>query len=227
MFDALKVCLIALALLLATIVALLAEPDEDSADEEGGTMRSFSVDCVGGEAAQNPVGSDGTPGPRQEFLETIAEAEAFLCVDLPELTADGVWRPRETNAQRSHPLSVFEPGAWTAAENAYKYAEIYYGNESEETFMTLIVHPVDLDERQGIAVACGPPLPPAAGEPEEVGVTVQGVQTTLWTVQEPSNGPPTASVCWERDGLSYFAGVSFRPGFDVEDEILPLLDAIQ
>ena len=228
MVDAIKVVVLALFVLVIVLIALAVEPDRAAEGDNPASVDSstFSLECVTGERAANAIGTDGTDVPRQEVLETIAEAEAFLCVDLPQVTTLDGWQPRETNAIRSDALAVYEPGAWVAGENAYKYAEIYYGNESAQAFLSLIIHPNDLAERAGISVVCGPP-PNRDAETREQDVKVQGIDATLWTTESPSQGQPSANVCWQEQGLSFFAGVSFQPGFDVQSEILPILNSIE
>ena len=79
---------------------------------------SADLDCVTGEAAVNDVGAGGEENLRQEFLSTIGEAEAFLCVDLPSIDLPSPWRKRNfITAVRSNSLAQFEPGEWTADED--------------------------------------------------------------------------------------------------------------
>jgi hypothetical protein len=224
MLDALKVGLLAPVLLLAFFVALIAEPDD--ADERV-SLASFALECATGEAAENPLGPDGAELARQEFLDTIDEAEAFLCVDVPEIEQVGAWGVRQVNALRSAALSRFSPGEWTAGERAYKSTETYYGNDELLAFLTLAVYPGDLEDRIGVGLVCGPPTLPNGEGVEEFAVKLQGIETTLWIARDRERGQPLAAVCWARNDLTFYAGVSFQPGFDVQSEILPLLNSIE
>ena len=224
MSDALKAMLIGLPLLIAVLVALAAAP---ATLEQSRVVSTFLQECVGGEAADNPLGPDGADLSRQELFPSVEQAEAFLCVDIPQFPPADGWAVRQVNALRSHSLNAFDGGDWTAGAQAFKYTETYYGNETLQSFVTLIVYPDDLPERSGIGIVCGPPLASDAGVAEEVEVSVQGFETTFWVVEEPSQGEPSASLCWERGDLSFFAGISFRTGLDVQSDVLPLLDSLE
>jgi hypothetical protein len=216
--EALKVLLPAPLLILAAIAAHLLEGDRQASIN--------GVDCVTGDAAVNPKGVNGGDAPRQEFFDSVAEAEAFLCVDLPEITAPG-WRARDANALRSHSLDNFESGAFTFGERGFKYAELYYEDEGQRLLPTLIIQPHDLTQRSGIPISCFPPPETGLGPVEEIEVTIQGVETVFWLLTDPPRGMPSASVCWEQDGLTFFAGTFYAPGIDPVAELLPALQSIE
>jgi hypothetical protein len=187
---------------------------------------SVQFDCLRGEAARNPTGPNGEDRRHQQFFDTVQEAEAFLCVDLPEVHQTNGWRVREVNAIRSNSLDAFDEGSYVGNARAYKYAEIYYGHDQLRSNMTFIVYPEDLSMRGGLSPGCAGPPSPAPGLVTQVDITVQGIPTTM-QLQEASRSPPRATVCWQDNGLSYFAGVNYQPGFDPIGEVLPLLESVQ
>jgi len=216
--DALKVLFVAPLMVLAALAAHLLGGDQEA--------RVAGVDCVTGEAAENPVGVSGQEVPRQEFFETVAEAEAFLCVDLPEIHAPG-WRARGANALRSHSLDAFEPGTFVSGEKGFKYAEVYYEDQDQRLLPTMVMQPEDLPQRSGIFVSCFPPPESGLGPTEEVPVTIQDAETVFWLVTDPPRGMPSASVCWQHDGLIFSVGTNYLPGIDPVAELMPALESIE
>jgi len=64
--------------------------------------------CAGGNLATNPF-VDGRYEPRNETFETVEEAEAFICHDVPELVAAG-WTLERIAAERTVPIEFLVEG---------------------------------------------------------------------------------------------------------------------
>ena len=186
------------------------------------------VDCVTGDAAVNPTGVRGQENLRQEFLPTIEDAEAFLCVYLPRVQLPANWQPRRVvTAVRSNSVLAFGRGEWSAGEEAYKYIETYFYNFDRGISVTLMVYPSDLQQRWETGPVCGPAATDLAAV-EATEVVIQSSRSTLWAEPSPGGWSTTlSSVCWERANLTILALITSPPSVDVQSEVLPILGSIE
>ena len=94
--------------------------------------------CATGEAAENEF-IDGAYVPRQETFESVEDAEAFICHDVPILHTEG-WELETISAERSHELSQTVDG------NGYAGVTLTYENAALGKTLVLDATPFQFRE---------------------------------------------------------------------------------
>ncbi len=175
----------ALSVIIAIVLAgfLLFEPEK--------------APCATGDAADNEF-VNGAYVPRQETLDNVQDAEAFICHDVPELHAED-WELETISAERSHALAQTVDGNGTAS------VILTYRNESLDRTLTLEATPFRFDD--------GPS--PATEAPVEfgdfTGILVRG-----------GINPNLATVLWRDGNLNLRATTQTDSSF-TEDDLLAVL----
>jgi hypothetical protein len=165
---------------------------------------SEGIECATGDLAMNPRNFDGSSRPRAERFDEIEKAEAFLCIDLPELREQAGWRLRFVEASRSKSLD--ESGR---NDDIRRGARIEYYNEALGSFIGLIPFMPGVLNSPG---SCTLPGPPSRYEIKTV--SIHGQEARLYRETEPVSQPNFA-ICWESNGLTIYAGGSVRRNVDL------------
>jgi hypothetical protein len=154
--------------------------------------------CATGEAANNEF-VNGAYVPRQETFDTVHDAEAFICHDVPELHADP-WELETISAERSHALAQTVDGNGTAS------VTLTYRNDSLNRTLTLEASPFRFE---------GGIPSPATEEPVEFG-------DFTGTLIRGGINPNLATVLWLDDDLNMHATAQTDSSF-TEDDLLGVL----
>jgi hypothetical protein len=190
-----------------------------------------SLDCVKGAPAARPDRAAGELVAQQEFA-TVAEAEAFICLDVPEVHAEG-WEVSGVNALRSDSIDAYEPGAYLSAEGQPRYLELAYANEELDEGRGWILNLRALPLGLADSISCEElhALPngpfPDEGEAIATELTVGGAEATHWVWLAPEGVAPSMLTCWERDGLTFTALGAYVENIEVERELVPVFESIE
>jgi hypothetical protein len=190
-----------------------------------------SLDCVTGEQAARPDRAAGELVAQQEFA-TVAEGEAFICLDVPEVHAEG-WEVSGVNALRWDPIDAYEAGAYLSADRRPRYLELAYANEEVDEGRGWILNLRALPLGLANSISCEElhALPngpfPDSGEAIATELTVGGAEATHWVWLAPEGVAPSMLTCWERDGLTFTAGGAYAENIEVERELVPVFESIE
>jgi hypothetical protein len=180
--------------------------------------------CGTGGGAGHPHDGNAEAGASVHWgtFETIGDAEAFLCVELPYPRETTGWKLDSVSAGRTHPLNHFEEGEYTSPEFGYKQALFVYVHASgSATPLELHVYPKPwLADRDG--VGC------------EGLATDNRLIIRLASADEGSvyrgfgiEGDPYMAACWEQDSLSFVASFEWRGQIDLQQDFLRLIESIE
>ena len=181
----------------AAIGAALLVPD----NEGDSTAR---LECVTGDAAKNPVqtGQDGRQltMPITTMFETISEAEAFICLDVPQAGSVPGWVVQNVGVSRSHGLEMYESGmGFRALSISYSNPEFHVG--------------VDL-RVPGEGVVDAPVAPRD--------IEIQGTTGKLWIAGQPEQ----YTIQWTKDGNTILAFGALNGSVSLQEDILPFLETV-
>ena len=202
--DALKTLLFVPVVLVGLLLASWLEPKPEG-----------PLECATGELATNPT-LYGNEVPLLKRFNDVHGAEAFLCIDLPEMQEKRGWRLRYVDARRARSLDP--PGA---NDDYRRLARIEYENPSLNAFVGISPHIPGVFALSGLQCTLrGSPTPY-----ETRTVIIQGQEARLYSDARPTSQPRFA-ICWERNGLTIFAGGTYQRDLDPVDAILRLLETV-
>jgi hypothetical protein len=199
--DALRSTVILVPLLIALATGLLLTPDGD-----GGAA---ALQCVTGEAAKNPtqVSPSGRViiMPTNQYFDTIAGAEAWICLDVPQADLLPGWQVTAVSAQRSHSVDMYAGGL------GFRALTITYFNQQLATRVQIDVP--------------GPGEIVGAGTPQAI--SIQGQQGTLWLRDDV----PAWLIQWGEGNDAVMArgatqGLDLQR-IDLQRDIIPFLETIR
>jgi DNA-binding CsgD family transcriptional regulator len=177
-------------------------PDIGSSPEAGAASPMAPPQCVSGPRADNPTMQSPSGAiitmPVNERFNTIEDAEAWICLDVPDAVLVQGWRILGVTAQRSHSLSQFTQGM------GHRRIDVSYIREPN-------LLRIDLTSPGGGAIE-------GAGQKSQI--MVGGVPATLWTKAE------ALTVQWEVGGVAVLAIIT-PAGASALQEAMPLLESIQ
>ena len=180
-----------------------------------------SLDCVSGEAARNPVSDSGAPIQVGKLFETIAEAEAFICKDVPQIQQPGDWVFIYALAERTHSLQDYRDT--DPLPDASRHLSVTYSKpRGSALYATLTFTTTDIADPA--YANC------MMGEGTLSDLIIQGTNATLW--ERTNAGYKGAILCWEEDGIRYRADlVVHDETADMKRNVLPdvliLLETIE
>ena len=192
MLDALKVLIVAVLLLSFGVLAALVVPESGS----------DKLACVTGEEAEN-VTMQAPDGhvitiPRHQDFASIAEAENWICLDVPQAAVLPGWQIRHISAHRSRSLDDEDGGL--------RWLSIEYRNPQ----LGASVH----------IETPGPGEPLGQGRPRAI--EIHGEQGTLWLMSDPA----FFTAQWGQGDKAVLASDYLSAGVDFERDILPLLETV-
>ena len=198
------------ALLLGAIAAIvLAVAASAGPSATDALSAATPLRCVTGRAAQNPTVADQRDPsrrltlPTNQTFATVEEAEAFICLRVPQPRDTGDWSLVSVRAERSHSLAQFLNGT------GYRALDIFYRNDALHLAFDLHVTP-SRTEIEG----SGPPRPFAIGD----------IQGKLYSRPSDAMGPGVFTLTWTQAGFSFMA---MGTGAVPVEAILPVLESIR
>ena len=162
--------------------------------------------CASGEAAQNPL-VNGRYETRTELYTEVEDAEAFICHDVPELTAEG-WALERIQAERSVPLEFLVEGEGLGIVTL-GYLEDASGR------------PLTIDAAPFFGPSYFESLIPPQHTADDV--LVQGVPATVYRY---GINPDQVKVIWHDDTLEHRATVMLDANF-TQDDLLQVLQTLE
>jgi hypothetical protein len=162
--------------------------------------------CASGDLATNPF-VNGRYEPRNETFDSVEEAEAFICHDVPELQADG-WTLERIAAERTLPLEFLVEG------DGLGIVTLGYREDATGRFLTVDAAPFfgrSYFEAQ---------IPPQHTEED---AQVQGLPATLYGF---GINPDFVTLIWLDETLEHRATAQLDAGLTREG-LLQLLDTLE
>jgi DNA-binding CsgD family transcriptional regulator len=177
-------------------------PDIGASPEAGAAGRPVPPQCVTGPRADNPTvqSPSGTTitMPTNERFPTVEEAEAWICLDVPQADLLHGWRIMGVSAERSHSLSEFVQGL------GHRRIDVVYIREPQVLRVELTT-PGDFE---------------IVGAGEERKITIGGEPATLWTKDN------ALTAQWKVNGVPVIALIT-SGGDRALREAMPLLESIR
>ena len=194
-----------------------------------------SLACVTGPEAVNPVTAAGQKTPAYAFFETIAEGEAFICLDVPQMAEVNGWFVSGVNATRTQDLAAYRDGEYATADNAFRYLGIGYLNQRLDGLITFdfTVYPVQHAQWFGLPDQPGPdctalrlPIRPTVLEKTTARIRGHEAYVAILADLTPDQGRRLI-VCWREEDLIYSAYARYGDPIDPERDILPFLESVE
>jgi hypothetical protein len=134
------------------------------------------------------------------MFDTVPEAEAFICLEVPRATDVPGWRVEYVVASRSLSLGEYRSGRGLRALN------IGYSDREHRAGLELLV--------------------PGEGDTDALGgardIKIQGVTGKIWVGGEPQQ----YAIQWTKDRDTMMAFGAMVGGLDLEDDILPFIKTV-
>ena len=163
--------------------------------------------CASGELASNPRLVDGRYEPRTESFETVEEAEAFICHDVPELHAEG-WTLDHIAGERTVPIELLVEG------RGIGYVSLGYLEDASG-------RPLTLDAAPLFGVSYFESNIPSDAIREPIAVTGRPGTAYRFGIN-----PFFVTVIWFDSTLEHRASVQLTPDFELED-LLEVLNTLE
>jgi DNA-binding CsgD family transcriptional regulator len=168
----------------------------------GAASQLAPPNCVSGPPAENPTQQSPSGAtltmPASEQFGTVEDAEAWICLDVPQAPVLPGWRIAGVAAHRSHSLSQFTQG------RGRRTLDISYVNEADSLRVDLTTPGAGTIEGAG----------------EESSIMVGGVEAKLW------RKGLAITLQWEVDGVPLIARIT--PADDTKlGEAVALLESVR